>query len=177
MDDKKKKVLVILGNAGSGKTLFCNRLSRNLLMTYNDYLPLYGYLPMQKSKVENEFAELCLRDFRVDSNSDIVGYRNLLFIMDAFDEIQEDYKINLIESNKLLSRFPNSKVVITCRTHEVFDMNNFVPFRGSTPLIKKRTILYVQPFGKNKIQEYVYKLSQDPNKACLLYTSPSPRDS
>ena len=74
-----KRVLVILGNAGSGKTLFCNRLAKQMLESYDDYLPLYCYLPRISSNATNHLVDECVRDYNTSQDGHVIAHRKLLF--------------------------------------------------------------------------------------------------
>ena len=89
LGNTQKRVLFLLGTAGSGKTLFCNRLTRDLLATYDDFLPLFAY-PNMITGASSNFVKCCLNQYEINKKAEIFRYRKFLFIIDASDELKNE---------------------------------------------------------------------------------------
>ena len=64
----------------------------------------------------------------------------------------------------MFGRYPNSKVIITCRSHEITTLNKFVSYSGSVPQVGERTILHIRPFTRDKTKGYVKKVTNNPEE-------------
>ena len=102
--DDGHQVLLLHGQSGSGKSLFCVLLEQRLWAAYRrgatTYTPLLVALPTAKDPVKSAVEEP-LRECGLSSLADGVegGSRRWLIILDGFDEVQGN--TNFVLSNKL----------------------------------------------------------------------------
>ncbi|CAL6006892.1 Pentapeptide_repeats-containing protein [Hexamita inflata] len=153
-DDGEKKVALIQGGAGTGKTIYCQYLITQLLQTQQ--IPtLYINLPQlqnwQTQMVEETLAELRFSEVEVQKLRD--SQKQLLFIVDGYDEIRS-YK-NLYASNGLLNW--NCKVLFTCRSSHLANDNQyykyFVPPKTEKQQVFQEVVLV--HFDDQQINDYL----------------------
>jgi WD40 repeat protein len=157
LDSQVEKVCIAFGDSGSGKSIYCNKLAQNLLITKSEYLPIYVYLPLYKSKVDGDMIEAVLMKYRIDL-ADELRYRKILFILDAYDELNS-YP-NIIVSNQIMEIFENSKVLFTCRTNEAPPNLNTFASKDALGKPEKYSTLYIQPLSKDSIEHYARKVAE-----------------
>ncbi|CAL5984405.1 Pentapeptide_repeats-containing protein [Hexamita inflata] len=153
-DDGEKKVALIQGGAGTGKTIYCQYLITQLLQT-QQIPPLYINLPQlqnwQTQMVEETLAELRFSEVEVQKLRD--SQKQLLFIVDGYDEIRS-YK-NLYASNGLLNW--NCKVLFTCRSSHLANDNQyykyFVPPKTEKQQVFQEVVLV--HFDDQQINDYL----------------------
>ncbi|CAL5984403.1 Pentapeptide_repeats-containing protein [Hexamita inflata] len=153
-DDGEKKVALIQGGAGTGKTIYCQYLITQLLQTQQIH-PLYINLPQlqnwQTQMVEETLAELRFSEVEVQKLRD--SQKQLLFIVDGYDEIRS-YK-NLYASNGLLNW--NCKVLFTCRSSHLANDNQyykyFVPPKTEKQQVFQEVVLV--HFDDQQINDYL----------------------
>ncbi|CAL5992483.1 Pentapeptide_repeats-containing protein [Hexamita inflata] len=153
-DDNQKKVALIQGGAGTGKTIYCQYLITQLLQSQL-IPPLYINLPQlqnwQTKMVEETLSELRFGEAEIQKLKD--SQKQLLFIVDGYDEIRS-YK-NLYASNNLLSW--NCKVIFTCRSSHLANDNlyykYFVPPKTEKQQVFQEVILV--HFDDQQINDYL----------------------
>lgn len=151
------KVCVILGDAGSGKTMYCHKLCSRLLEQKSPYLPIYIYLPTAGKSMPNLLKQ-AFEVLGIDHRAKEILARNILFILDTYDEISGNPF--LVEDNRIFDRYKNSKVLIMCRVHEAPPSRNcFARTMGGRKMIQKLTEVYIQPLTEKMIDEYIGKMT------------------
>ena len=152
-----QRVLLLLGDSGSGKTLFCQMLAAYLWQQYQPIsgaIPLYISLPSLRNPTHNLFPEFMKRKgFSREEISMLKEHRELIFILDGLDEIPKD--TDILEGNQLVEF--KGKIIVTCRTEAQPCANLFVPTIGGKP---KRSLLkeiYLAPFSAFQIDQYIEK--------------------
>jgi WD40 repeat protein len=117
--ESDKRLLLLLGDSGSGKSLFCHWLVNELWRDQEIWLPLFIDLPgikVKKSFLEKYMIKNChLLAAEVGHLKENV---NLLLILDAYDEMKIKYQQkNLYQLAELYNW--KVKVILTCRTEAV----------------------------------------------------------
>ena len=132
LSDKSRAFLSILGDFGSGKTLFCDKLAYELANAYingkkdtklpiivklrdhNEYENLHALLTDQVGTIL-ELSELSWRQLEV-----MLYSGKILIIYDGFDEMSmKASRFQIIENfNEIKNTIVSgAKVILTCRTH------------------------------------------------------------
>jgi WD40 repeat protein len=155
LTERAEKVCIVFGDSGSGKSIYCNKLAHHLLISKSEYLPIYVYLPLYKSKVEGDLIDTVLRKYNIQLTDDLKS-RKILFILDAYDELNS--KPNIIVSNFIMETFKNSKVLFTCRTNEAPPNLNTFASKDAIGRAEKYSTLYIQPLSKDSIEHYARKV-------------------
>ncbi|KAG0302350.1 hypothetical protein BGZ98_007594 [Dissophora globulifera] len=158
-----KKVMLLLGDFGAGKSTFSRELERDLWSTYKKQdgrIPLFINLaaidrPEQdlitKHLRRAEFTDVQIRELK--------GYRKLVLICDGYDESQQTH--NLYTSNRLNQPGEwNAQMVINCRSEALgFDYRD--QFQPSDYNLQAKPELYqeavIAPFSPDQVQEYIEK--------------------
>ncbi|CAL5993880.1 Pentapeptide_repeats-containing protein [Hexamita inflata] len=113
IDDNNKKVLLIQGEAGTGKTIYCQYVITQLLES-KLIVPIFISLPYLQNW-EKQMVEETLIELRF-THTEILTLQQsriqLLLIVDGYDEVRS-YK-RLYDSNNLLNW--NCKALFTCRS-------------------------------------------------------------
>ncbi|KAF9350885.1 hypothetical protein BGX26_010968, partial [Mortierella sp. AD094] len=159
--NSSKKVFLLLGDSGSGKSTFNSVLEAKLWDKYektNGPIPLFIHLPTIEKPEHNLIAERLRRaNFTENQIRELKLYRKFILICDGYDESQQTR--NLYTSNQLNQ--PGQwcvQMVISCRTEYTgvdyrhcfwpTDANN----RGNSELFQEAVLT---PFDKNQIQDYI----------------------
>ena len=184
IDNPYEQQITILGEYGSGKTTFCEKLSYDLSI---DYIkdPVKKRIPLLfklKDIGSMNSIESAVTDYLVNKQKLEINYRTFeclnkngkfLIILDGFDEMPwPANKNNVIKAFKEIDKLveQKSKIILTCRTHffkSTQDVHNL--YRGSVlyDSIKNKygyNLLFVQPFTKIQIYEYIDKWKKWDNK-------------
>ena len=138
LPDQSKDLLAVLGEFGSGKTLFCYKLASDLLVGYQDgrILPVVVKLRDLKLDASDAFDKrrASFREMLVEQLATKLGISNLswprleemlrsrriLLMLDGFEEIMIEAGRFQMSNNFRAIRstvVPGSKVILTCRTH------------------------------------------------------------
>lgn len=149
-----KPVCLVLGNSGCGKSLFTKKLAYRLLETKDEYFPVYINLAKCK-KFKNDLLETGLRNYGIKIENKIFANRKILFMLDGYESLNTT--LNIINSNELFTKFPQAKVLITCKTHEALSLGEYKnSFSHSLEL-------NIQPFTKPQIHQYIEKVRMTQN--------------
>lgn len=157
------KVLLLLGDSGSGKTFFCKWMVNHLYHQNHAWMPLFLHLP--SIKITPDFLSHYLN---THCDSDEIEHmkknQQIILFLDSFDEMKQKYqRTNLFQLGKLFEW--RIKVVITCRTsafvnfsHEdQYNVFQSDPNAISTTSPFALTKRYVQHFQPNEqIQDYIH---------------------
>ncbi|KAK3836270.1 MAG: hypothetical protein J3R72DRAFT_202615 [Linnemannia gamsii] len=174
--ESDRRVFLLLGDSGSGKSMFCRQLEREL---WNDYkvgsrIPLFVNLPFIDQPERNLIEEhLCRHNnISADRVQEIKG-RQLVLICDSYDEAR--LITNLYTTNRLSEL--EVKMVISCRNTFLgrgYD-GWFRPYEAgrfydmSSDLFEEATIL---PFTDSDITDYITRFVLDPAAAGFLGNIP-----
>ena len=146
LDDKDAKVMLLLGDSGSGKTLYGKYLSRKA--SHYKRTPLWIHLPSIKNPVQTLMEEGLQLQGVAGKQYQVYQQKPLLVILDDYDEAQ--ISDNLYKSNHLENW--NVKVIITCRTNYVTPKNYSELFKPTDGTYIKR---YLAPFSEDDVSSYL----------------------
>ncbi|RIB11495.1 hypothetical protein C2G38_2145554 [Gigaspora rosea] len=159
---KRKKVLLILGSGGTGKSTFNRYLARRLReCAKNDMtqsIPLFIALAPLKGLInkEQDFIEAYLREKGKLSTDQIKELRNrkFVFILDGYDEIAERER-NCYDSN-MFTEWKNAKIIISCRPEYLDEgsRKRFWPKENGRRGFQELTLT---PFSWDEIEQYIIK--------------------
>ncbi|KAG0233266.1 hypothetical protein BGX31_004884 [Mortierella sp. GBA43] len=156
-----RKVFLLLGDSGAGKSTFNRALEYELWHAYNKKdgeIPLYISLP-SIDKPEHDMIPKQLRRFNfTDAEiTELKFHRNFLLICDGYDESQLTQ--NLYMSNRLNQTGEwNARMVISCRSEYIGTdyRDRFQPGdrnRQSDPTQLQEAV--ITPFSIDQIQDYI----------------------
>jgi WD40 repeat protein/tetratricopeptide (TPR) repeat protein len=154
--ESDKTSLLVLGDSGSGKTLFSLYLTEKLLKNYweEGYLPIYISLASVGSDpnfIENELKKLGCDEELIEK---LKNNRKVLFIFDGYDESQ--FQTNLYYTN-CLEQWSKAKLISTCRT-QFLSGESQMRTRFATPERTGNRVLndvYIQLFTEQQIDSYL----------------------
>ncbi|MCX8565491.1 MAG: WD40 repeat [Glomeribacter sp. 1016415] len=158
---KEKKVLLLLGVAGSGKSTFNRYLARSLWEAYNKEanksgqtpIPLFIPLSSLKEPNANLISESLKKEgFTEGQIADLKANYRFIFILDGYDEIKDRTRLFYIENE--LDEW-QAKVIVTSRPEYLGDRyeRQFHP-KGQAYLLQTYQLA---PFSDLSIEEYVKK--------------------
>ncbi|KAF9171526.1 hypothetical protein BGX20_007405, partial [Mortierella sp. AD010] len=155
-----KKVLLLLGDSGAGKSTFNRAFEIHLWDKYkaDERIPLFIHLPTI-DKPEQGLVPKILRKigFSEDQIRELKAYREFVLICDGYDESQ--LTRNLYTSNQLNQRGEwRAQMVISCRTeyNGVNYKNRFQPIDRNigrdSELFQEA---FIAPFSRDQIHDYI----------------------
>lgn len=187
LENEVRKVLLLTGAHGGGKTLFCRFLTKSLLFDCNpedqetEWLPIYIDLGKIKESpscaitqiLEKEFL-LNLEEIRLLQTSLAVRKERLrlLLIFDGYEWIQDNKTLRtekeLIQNNfyslaQLERDWGDAKVIVTCRETDLSELQRrdllFAPIDLKTGSAISGTFIErkIQLFSKEEIVSYLKK--------------------
>jgi WD40 repeat protein/tetratricopeptide (TPR) repeat protein len=158
-----KKVLLILGDSGSGKSLYTQGLASKLWSDHKDDspIPVWISLPSLKNPVNRAIEETFEKfGFNSEEIKNLRLTKSFIFIFDAFDEIHQ--LKNLWVSNHLDQW--KAKIIITCRREYLYHVDNyklyFTPFKGERALHQDYEEMIIKPFSEEQIEQYIKQYIQ-----------------
>ncbi len=156
--DNGRKVLLLLGDTGSGKSLFCQDLIARLWQSYKsgNPIPLFISLARLQDPIDNAIEEtLTSYGFSAEQVATLKKEQQFIFVLDGYDEIHQ-FK-NLYVTNKLNEW--NARTIITCRSQYLYYLSDtdkhFMPFHGEKRQPHLLQQFYVAPFSEKEIVAYV----------------------
>ncbi len=161
LKDQNKKVLLLIGDAGAGKSTFTRKLTHNLWQDYKTggTIPLFISLSTIKDPANNLIPEY-LKERGGFSEKDIQVLKenqSFTFILDGYDELAERDQ-NIYMSNHLEEW--NSQVIVSCRI-EYLDSGYEANFQPNgfdyRPTIEAFQQLVIAPFSADQINTYIEK--------------------
>ncbi|BBE09534.1 NB-ARC domain protein [Mycoavidus cysteinexigens] len=158
---KEKKVLLLLGVAGSGKSTFNRYLARSLWEAYDKEanksgqtpIPLFIPLSSLKEPNSNLISEYLKEEkFTEEQIADLKANYRFIFILDGYDEIKDRTRLFYVENE--LDEW-HAKVIVTSRPEYLGDRyeRQFHP-KGQAYLLQTYQFA---PFSDLSIEEYVNK--------------------
>ncbi|KAF9536873.1 hypothetical protein EC957_009505, partial [Mortierella hygrophila] len=157
-----RHVMLILGDSGSGKSIFNSRLEVKLWQSYacGSPIPLFINLPA----IDEPNCDMIEKQLRSDNFNDeqireLKLHRQFILICDGYDESQQ--LVNLHKSNMLNQPGQwNTKMVISCRTQYLGQdyRSRFMPQSHdhyAYPAIELFQEAVITPFSKEQIQSYI----------------------
>ncbi|MDT4897436.1 MAG: hypothetical protein QOH25_2513 [Acidobacteriota bacterium] len=187
LPSQSKALLAVLGEFGSGKTLFCHKLTNELL---KEYIPGRSLPFLIKLRDMKEYRYKSLKDLLVDQIGTKLGFPHLtwptleeilrlgeiLLIYDGFEEMtMKASRFQMADSFReiLSTMVPETKTIITCRTHYFStedeiriltkskrpDQVESLILEESNP--DKVSIVYLEPFDDTDIRFYLERKLKD----------------
>ncbi len=152
-----KKVLLILGEAGYGKSLFFQTLARQRWMQYQDdhAIPIFVSLPCldQTNRVIEDTLES--HGFTPDQVNQLKIEKQFIFILDGYDEI---HRLEQIYLNNRWQEW-RAKIIISCRAQALYHVEQyeslFTPYQDDVPQYNLLQQLHVAEFSESQIDEYL----------------------
>ncbi|KAG0002688.1 hypothetical protein BGZ65_002415, partial [Modicella reniformis] len=160
---KARRVLLIMGEPGSGKSTFCRVLEHDLWEDYKegDPIPLYIHLPTIQ-RPEQDLIPKCLRS--IGLTEALIGElrsigREFILICDGYDESKLTH--NLYTSNRLgQDEEWKAIMVISCRT-EYLGLSNRHQFHPTDCNNRRQRSLFqeavIMPFSNDQVEDYIKK--------------------
>jgi len=153
-----QKVMLILGDAGSGKSLFSETMAAHFWRQYEPggEIPLFISLPSLHDPVRNAIGEfLGSFGFSSEEIEELRQKRRFVFVLDGFDEINKLH--NLYATNQL--HHWNCHVIITCRTQHLTSVSDytsyFIPYHREKPQHQLFSEAYVAPFSSAQRSQFL----------------------
>jgi WD40 repeat protein len=153
--------LLLLGDSGAGKSLFCQFLVDELWRQPIKWLPMFIHLPLIFLRPGFVFETYLQEKCHLNSQQVALlkASSKILLILDAYDEIQEHYLGSNFYQVLALHNW-NIKVILSCRSEflvnydSVKQMAMFTPTKiGMRPMAIDR--MYVQFFDPEQIPLYI----------------------
>lgn len=158
-------VLLIAGDAGSGKSTFLRHYLELLVSEYEEGHPIPLYVPLValKNPKSNLMVEALERlDFNKDQAAILKKTARFLLLLDAYDEAH--LNCNLYSSNALSEW--NVKVIITCRLTYLAEFgvvdSYFVPgIKGDEESfeVSRFKKIFLRPLTEGQIMDYVGRMN------------------
>ncbi len=152
------KVMLLMGDTGSGKSMFTQQLHQQLWRAYKigDPIPLWIPLPELLNPFEGAVEEVLKNyEFSESQIGDMKVKERFIFIVDGYDEchqFQNCYVTNKWDKWAV-------KVLITCRSQALYYQKDpdkyFVPFDGEKRLAWSLRKLHIAPFSLDQIKAYL----------------------
>ncbi|SEO08593.1 hypothetical protein SAMN05192574_105249 [Mucilaginibacter gossypiicola] len=136
-----QKRIVLLGNAGSGKSIELGQLAHFYARKDTPFIPVYQKM--------NTYVEDPIEDF-LPSGWDSIPERNALIILDGLDEVQpQHFNTAVRQVLNFSDKYPELRMVISCRT-------NFYHFpeNGSRGTLPEFSIYFFSDIPGNKLYGY-----------------------
>jgi|GEM_PF-4476278 len=164
--NSQKAVMVLYGDAGSGKSLFCRKLTLKLWDNYSHGkpIPLFIALPQLNDPIHQAVEEtLSGNGFSQDQIAELKTNQDFIFIFDGYDELDKPHQFYNLYMTNGLSNW-RSKTIITCRTQYFYNKKepnvHFMPLQGERKRPHLLEIFYVTPFNQTQIALYLETLRE-----------------
>jgi tRNA A-37 threonylcarbamoyl transferase component Bud32 len=162
-----KEVLLLMGESGTGKSLFAQTLVQQLAKTYTrgESIPLFISLPTLREPKNKLMEEVLARHgFPPESLLTLKQNHRFFLVLDAYDELnmtENFYRRNKLNEWKV-------KILYTCRGSYLTPITNyqsyFIPFREEKSLHALYQEMYVAPFSPQQIVTYIQQYIQNKQK-------------
>ncbi|ETO09075.1 WD-40 repeat protein [Reticulomyxa filosa] len=173
---QQRKLMIIQGKSGSGKSIFCRHLEESL---WNNYVsdpkknPIPVYISFAKSynkKNEKDIILQALQGKHISKDiMDAIREKiSFVFIMDGFDEIFDFYRKSDSHEQYFYDRFNlnqwNAKVIVTCRSKVLRDDDIKQVLIGANQTQNITEMMYLWPFTKLQMHSYIEKFAKMKSK-------------
>lgn len=170
LDQSDSKVLLIQGGAGSGKSLFGRYMERDLWVkwgTDSDTIPLFISLSQTSDPYNNVIQKNLQSHHFSEEVINLLKDRKFVFILDGLDELQVENlpSQGILVSNKLFSEWPNSKIIITCRSQYLPGVEQYFNTTYHNYLLQSQSAIeefYLMPFDDSQVTAYLKQHSSTP---------------
>jgi hypothetical protein len=154
----EKKVLLLTGDAGGGKSLYLQHLIRRLLEKSStiDPIPVFVSLPSLDDPVHNLLEETFTRyGFAEEQIQELKTTQQFIFIFDGYDEIHQRQNLHL--TNRLHEW--NAKIIISCRSQYLMYTRDyekyFTPYHNEQRQGHLLDEFILSPFTQEQIGSYI----------------------
>ncbi|ETO28274.1 hypothetical protein RFI_08856 [Reticulomyxa filosa] len=167
--EQQRKVMIIQGKSGSGKSIFCRHLEETLWNNYisdsKKHIPVY--ISFSRIYNKNNEKDIILQALQgkhiskeiIDAIREKVSF---VFIMDGFDEIFDFYRKNENEQY-FYDRFNlgqwSAKVIVTCRSKVLDEEDIKTILIGINQNQTNTSMMYLWPFTKQQMHNYIEKFA------------------
>ncbi len=182
LNKTSSKLLIIMGEYGTGKTTFTKFITHQLACNYlnRDYytlsikdekrrIPLYLPLRDFEKSMENFVSDKCSNGYNIKSLN-FAGFKQridqdeLLVIFDGFDEMTQktdadEKERNFAKIRRLLLESSNSKFILTCREEYFQSREEMQKIFGQDV---NTDIVHLLPFDDNQIHQFLRSHTDDP---------------
>lgn len=181
---KNFRKIVLLANAGMGKTFEALKLSQLILSDkkFDNYIPIFLRANLYKTSFDNleEGIKEQLRPFTKTNTDKYFADNicdNIILIIDGLDEVTDKskYRSLINEINRFAALYPKMFSFITCRTNQFHnDLSNYKDFTLN-PLTDWEIRGYLQKnkINENKFSNSYFELFKNPfllNLAINIYS-------
>ncbi|ETO12362.1 hypothetical protein RFI_25012, partial [Reticulomyxa filosa] len=168
-EQKEKKVMIIQGTSGSGKSIFCRYLEEALWNNYTfcskKAIPVYiSFAKFYNKQNEKDIILQALQGKHINKQSiDAIREKvSFVFIMDGFDEIFDVYSQNHNDNEQyFFNRFHlnqwNAKVIVTCRSKVLKEGDIKTTLIGENQ--HHTSTMYLWPFTARQMHIYIEKFA------------------
>jgi len=181
LNNADSRTAIVLGRAGSGKSLFALSTFKTLLQQWHEYQSMATPLPMwlpvyiqlrnhakdPEHCIENTLRQWNLTSRDIEALKQGLGHQQrILFILDGYDELGNKLRPNL---SQRLHEWPLAKLLITGRPeyfnkdHQPLETLSLYANEGGV-VLNSAQVVYVSPFSPDEIQRYVAYYDQSKNK-------------
>lgn len=181
LDDDRSRMLVIMGEYGTGKTTFAQHLAHELAAKYLDpsyeasvtdarkRIPMYFRLLRFEKTLDAFITTYCSQTNGITSMNyaefeERCGQGEFVVLFDGFDEMtqkmnEDEKERNLGELRKLLAKPHLSKIILTCREEY------FLKEAEKRKLFDAAdtTLVHLLPFDEGQVRAYLASHSSDPD--------------
>lgn len=158
---KNKKIMLLLGQAGAGKSLFCQSMARKFLKdkAFDQNLVLYVSLTTLATPYQG-LIKSALKPFNI-TDIEVEALKRakvpMLLFLDGYDELSTHQ--NIYVTNQL-DQWAHMKVVISCRSSFLIGRDShyesfFVPVVGQQRMRSHLTEITLIPFSEDQIKRYI----------------------
>ncbi|KAI8345453.1 hypothetical protein B0O80DRAFT_491761, partial [Mortierella sp. GBAus27b] len=159
--DSERKVFLLLGDSGAGKSTFTRHLEYNLWQGYKKNtgrIPLHINLPaIDKPEQDMIAKQLRMSEFNEPEIRELKTHRRFILICDGYDESQQTH--NLYMSNRLNQEGEwDAQMIISCRSEYlgVDYRDKFQPGdrnRSSESGMFQEAV--IAPFSESQVNDYI----------------------
>ncbi|GAM51888.1 hypothetical protein EBME_0351 [bacterium endosymbiont of Mortierella elongata FMR23-6] len=162
----KKKVLLLLGEAGSGKSTFNRDLTRTLWVEYQQspaapipiFIALAEHTPSCKDLIESYLLE---QKFSPEEIAVLRKEKRLVFILDGFDEIKD--RMQAFYTQNKLDHWNNAQVIISSRPEYLgHGYRSQFQKRGQTSALQE---YWISPISGDWMAAYIKNYIQHAERA------------
>jgi DNA replication protein DnaC len=172
----KKNVLLLLGNSGAGKTMFCHFLS-DLLCQQQDkvivlYITLGSFDDPSHNLIEQYLQRAGLKEKEIKY---LRKNHKFVFILDGYDEMSRGKGLhqNLYATNHFEQW--QAKIIISCRSSFLINAKDyrldFYPLKQGKSNAAAFTEITLVPFSENQIKRYISVFLKNPPAEVMLERS------
>ena len=171
LNDNNRRVLLLLGTAGAGKTLLTQQYEQRLWQDYQMDSPNeHSWIPLRielKRFTERTVGQCVyntlMDDYRLGVEQiEELQQRPIVLFLDGYDEIAGRPEINLYHSNGLAA-WPKLKLIVTCRS-QYYRPEMKRLFQGDLGLAFEYR--YLAPFTSVQLNRYLQQYKNFPYQAC-----------